>query len=105
MSTSVTPATNTSNSTQTPSTPLLVQNTISSAIPVTSATTTDIKKTNSNKLEKVIVHEVVQGIFIFIIALFIIGLIGYFLFSHEDEAFRFRELFYPNHELVPKNIN
>ena len=128
MSTSVTPATNTTTETTTPTTPTTpitpttpttpttqvtptptpvpVQNTttetpVTQAVPVP-VTTTEIKKDNSKNVEKGIVQTVIQGIFVFIIALLVIGLIGYFLFSHEEEAFRFRELFYPHRELVPK---
>jgi hypothetical protein len=131
MSTSVTPATNTTTETSTASTPVSVpqgsvpqitiaptptpvpvQNTtsetpVTQAVPTVPAvpvptTTTEIKKDNSNNVEKGIVHTVIQGIFVFIIALLVIGLIGYYLFSREEDAFRFRELFFPHRELVPK---
>jgi hypothetical protein len=125
MSTSVTPATNTTTETSSPvtsasvpqvtitptptptPTPVPLQNTtsetpVTNAVSTVPATTTEIKIDNSKNVEKGIVHIVVQGIFVFIIALLVIGFIGYFLFSNENEAFRFRELFFPHRELVPK---
>jgi hypothetical protein len=112
MSTTVTPVSNTSSITPTQVTPVSapIQVTTSSATPIASVPVTQtivtstpvIKKDNSNDLEKNTVHIVITGIFVFIFALIILGLIGYFLFSHEEEAFRFRELFFPHKELVPK---